>query len=139
MIVYDLVCSLDHTFEGWFPDPRHYLEQRERGLLECPVCGDRGIDRRPSATRINRGVGEPSAAPPPATKPAEPLARFANWVMRNFEDVGSRFPHEARRIHEGEAPERRIRGQASRQEVEALLEEGVPVLPVPLPTGSDLN
>ncbi|HSO05974.1 MAG TPA: DUF1178 family protein [Pelomicrobium sp.] len=139
MIVYDLVCGLDHTFEGWFPDARDYLEQRERGLLECPVCGDRGIERRPSAARINLGVADPSAAPPVTTRPPEPLVQFANWIMRNFEDVGARFPDEARRIHQGEAPDRRIRGQASRQEVESLVDEGVPILPLPLPTKPDLN
>lgn len=137
MIVYDLVCSLDHAFEGWFPDAGGFRDQQERGLLECPVCGDRSVARRPSASRINRGVPRPAESA--TVSPPERLARFVDWVARNFEDVGDRFPEEARRIHHGDAPQRRIRGQASRQEAEALMEEGVPVMPVPLPRSSDLN
>lgn len=138
MIVYDLVCSLEHKFEGWFPASSAFAAQRDQGLLECPVCGDRQIARVPSAARINREVGD-APAPSQSRPPAERLQQFLHWVRRNFEDVGSRFPEEARRIHYGESPERLIRGQASREEVESLVDEGVPVLPVPALPRSDLN
>jgi hypothetical protein len=140
VIVYDLVCSLEHKFEGWFPASGEFDAQRKRGLLECPVCGDRQIERVPSAIRINREVGDAGGPVTPAPlSPAEKAQRYLQWVHRNFEDVGTRFPEEARRIHHGETPQRRIRGQASRQEVESLVDEGVPVLPVPVLPGSDLN
>lgn len=139
MIVFDLICGLEHKFEGWFPAGSAYLDQKARGLLECPVCGDRHIERVPSATRINKEVGDAVVPAPPTGGRDERRVRFIDWVVRNFEDVGARFPEEVRRIHNGEAPERRIRGQASSDEVEALVDEGVPVLPVPWPGRSDLN
>jgi hypothetical protein len=136
VIVYDLICTLEHKFEGWFPAGHDYLVQKENGLLECPVCGDRSVERVPSAARINKEVG---ASMQPSGRAEEKLSRFTQWLARNFEDVGTQFPEEARRIHYGESPDRRIRGQASREEVEALVDEGVPVIPVPTRGGSELN
>lgn len=138
MIVYDLVCSLEHKFEGWFPASGDFALQQERGLLECPICGDRQIARVPSAARISRELGD-APAPPGSRPPVGHFQQFLRWIHHNFEDVGPRFPDEARRIHYGESPERRIRGQASREEVESLVDEGVPVLPLPALPRSDLN
>ena len=143
MKVLNLQCSHAHGFEGWFASEDDFQGQLARGLVECPMCGDTGISKLPSAPRLNLGAAEPAK---PAAKQevvaAAPNAKMqAAWmelvkqVMANTEDVGERFADEARKIHYGETEERGIRGQASREETEALLEEGIGVLPLPIPKG----
>lgn len=144
MKVLNLQCGHAHGFEGWFASEDDFQDQLARGLVECPVCGDVAIAKLPSAPRLNLGASEP--APAPAGKQevmnAAPNAQLqAAWmqlvrqVMASTEDVGERFAEEARKIHYGESEERGIRGQASREETEALLEEGIGVLPLPIAKG----
>lgn len=144
MKVLNLQCAHAHGFEGWFASEDDFQDQLARGLVECPVCGDSAISKLPSAPRLNLGAAEPKAAPAGKQEVmnAAPNAQLqAAWmqlvrqVMANTEDVGERFAEEARKIHYGETEERGIRGQASREETEALLEEGIGVLPLPIPKG----
>ena len=140
MKVLDLRCARGHGFEGWFASEDDFVQQHERGLVECPLCGDKTIGRLPSAPRLNFGASAPAAPPPPASK-AEPQAATLQslWVeavkhvMERTEDVGDRFPEEARRIHYGEVESRGIRGQATEQERAALKEEGIEVVSLPVP------
>jgi hypothetical protein len=120
------------------------MDQNGRGLIECPLCADRIVSRLPSAPRLNlSGQREPAAAPAPAAPPAEAgtPALQALWLqavrrmIESTDDVGERFPEEARRIHYGEVAERGIRGQASPEERRALLEEGIEVMSLPVPAG----
>ena len=151
MKVLNLQCSHGHAFEGWFASHDDYESQRERGLVTCPVCNDAVVSKMPSAPRLNLGHGVhepavPAAADAPAAA-AQDVAQMtpqhlqAAWmqmvrhVMANTEDVGTRFAEEARKIHYGETENRNIRGQASREETEALLDEGIEVLPLPVPAG----
>lgn len=154
MKVLDLACPHGHGFEGWFASEDAFQAQRSQGLVGCPLCGDTAIVKRLSAPRLNLGA----AAPPGAERPAddEPqqrgrsgamapahadalVAAQAAWMRRvrevlaATEDVGERFAQEARRMHYGETEERGIRGKASREETEALLDEGIVVLPLVLP------
>jgi hypothetical protein len=143
MKVLNLQCRHAHGFEGWFASEDDFQDQLARGLVECPMCGDTQIAKLPSAPRLNLGAAEP--APPAAPKQevmSAPNAQLqAAWmqlvqqVMASTEDVGERFAEEARRIHHGESEERGIRGQASQEETQALLEEGIGVLPLPIPKG----
>lgn len=171
MKVLNLGCDAGHPFEGWFGSEEDFLEQRQRGLLECPVCSSREVHKRLSAPRLNLGKGQGAAAdtenpavqqPPsgasggmaraadPASAPVlspspeaaaamalmnEAWSRAVRHVMANTEDVGERFAEEARRIHYGETAERGIRGQTSAEERQALIEEGIEVLPLPMPKG----
>ena len=150
MKVLNLQCRHGHAFEGWFASHDDFESQRERGMLTCPVCNDADIAKMPSAPRLNLGQEAPAAAaaavPSPSSQVQEvaqmaPQQLQAAWmkmvrhVMANTEDVGARFAEEARKIHYGEAEHRNIRGQASREETEALLDEGVEVLPLPVPVG----
>lgn len=163
MKVLNLQCQHGHAFEGWFGSHEDYADQRKRGLVSCPVCNDDHIVKLPSAPRLNLGAsetvanagaagqGDPAAqAAPGATREpaaAQALAQMpvqqlqAAWmkmvrhVMAQTEDVGTRFADEARKIHHGEAPNRGIRGQASRADTEALLDEGIEILPLPIPPG----
>lgn len=144
MKVLDLRCGNGHGFEGWFGSEEDFLGQNGRGLVECPLCADRVVTRMPSAPRLNlSGAREP--APPakpenPAKSPAaNPGDLQALWMqvvrhaIENTEDVGQRFAEEARRIHYGESESRGIRGLASPEEREALHEEGIEVMALPIP------
>ena len=140
MKVLDLHCTQNHSFEGWFASEDDFQAQLARGQVECPLCGDTAVGKKLSAPRLNLGATQPEARPevkevinmPDASLQAAWL-KMVRHVMANTDDVGERFPEEARRIHYGEAEERGIRGQASREETEALLEEGIGVLPLPIP------
>ena len=138
MKVLDLRCANGHGFEGWFASEEDFLDQNGRGLVECPMCSDRVVTRMPSAPRLNlSGAREPEPARPAAPPAVADLQ--AMWmqavreILHNTEDVGERFAEEARRIHFGEAEERGIRGVASPQERQALREEGIEVMALPLP------
>lgn len=137
MKVLDLHCSQHHGFEGWFASEDDFQSQLARGLVECPLCGDTAVSKKPSAPRLNLGAAQPQPAQEVVSMPDAALQaawlKMVRHVMAHTDDVGERFPEEARRIHYGEAEERGIRGQASREETEALLEEGIGVLPLPIP------
>ena len=147
MKVFNLACEHDHRFEGWFGSADDYDAQLARGLLECPMCANRTIRKLPAAPRLNLSGATDAPAPRqrgaddlangvPATSP-DPRAvqamfmKMARAVIANTEDVGERFAEEARRIHYREAPERGIRGLASKAEAQALEEEGINVMPLP--------
>jgi hypothetical protein len=134
MKVFNLTCSNAHCYEGWFASEEDFLSQSTRGLLHCPLCGDATATRLPSAPRLNlRATAE---APRPVTRSPDVQAAWMHALRRlieSTEDVGERFPEEARRIHYGETPERGIRGQATPNETEALREEGIEVMPLPVP------
>ena len=155
MKVLDLQCNQGHVFEGWFASEDDFQQQVSSQLLSCPLCGDASVAKLPSAPRLNLGatsaasapaegaqspVGQPAgdAAPGTALSPASMQAAWMQMVRRvmaNTEDVGERFAEEARRIHYGEADERGIRGQATQKETEALLDEGIAVVPLPVSPG----
>ena len=142
--VFDLQCDGGHVFEGWFSSHDDYHQQQDRGLLTCPVCDSRTVVRQVSAARINRGVAGPTEAavapradvpggvPPPLPPEMQAeLLRRLRAAVRAADDVGSRFADEARAIHQGQAPERAIRGVATVAEREALAEEGIAAIPLP--------
>ena len=154
MIVFDLKCGAGHRFEGWFASGEDFAAQKERRLLSCPQCNSLRSDRGPSATRLNV-LGEAQAAPAPAPAKTEPASestgrdpfavaqmlysRLVDEIMTKTEDVGREFPAEARKIFYEEAPARSIRGVASQEEHDALVEEGVPVARLPLPPSGSWN
>ena len=137
MIKYALVCGERHTFDGWFPDSADYERQRRRGLVACPQCGSIKVEKAVMAPAVVGGEHGPEE------RPAEPLtegrrrearalvARLRREIEANTDDVGPRFSEVARAMHQGDEPERAIRGQASLEEAKALIEEGVGVLPMP--------
>lgn len=158
MKVLDLQCRRGHVFEGWFASEDDFQGQRARGLVQCPMCADDHIEKRLSAPRLNLGAREPSAPAAvaantqggpmvPATHASVdagmlPPALQAAWldlarkIVANTEDVGLRFAQEARRMHHGEVEERAIRGQATPDEAVQLIEEGIAVMPLPLPAAA---
>ena len=141
MKVLNLACSQQHLFEGWFESEDDFVAQCGRGLVECPVCGDASITKKLSAPRLNLGAARPEAKPAQdvalADQPEQAMhlawMAMARRIVANTDDVGDKFAEEARRIHYGEAKERGIRGKASAAETEALIDEGIAVMPLPLP------
>ena len=149
MKVLDLQCRSQHVFEGWFGSEDDFQSQLQRGLVECPVCGDAQVHKRLSAPRLNLGAAAPASADSTTAQPLAPsaatsastsgsasalqaawLQQARRWVAQS-EDVGTRFAEEARKMHAGDADERAIRGQATLHETMQLLEEGIAVLPLP--------
>lgn len=153
MIVFDLLCGDGHRFEGWFGSADEFATQKERRLVQCPTCGTVDVKRIPSAARINLGAQE-AAKPPKQQEPQktqdmegkDPFAiaqmlysRMLDELLTKSEDVGKDFPKEARRIFYSEAPARAIRGQATQEEHEEMLDEGLPVARLPVPPTGQLN
>jgi len=139
MKVLDLRCGSDHRFEGWFASDDDFQAQEERGLVACPICADSHVSRLPSAPRLNVSNLREAAAPP---APDVQRVRQTHWMravrrlLESTEDVGERFPEEARRIHYGEVEERGIRGQATPEAADALREEGIEVFSLPVPAAA---
>jgi len=143
MIVFDLACGQGHVFEAWFGSTADYEGQRTRGLVQCPVCGAAEVDKAAMAPNVglkgNQGISAPvpmqSGVPAPADMKAmlAALAKAQARALEGSEHVGTRFAAEARAMHDGDTPERPIHGQATREEAKALVEDGVPVAPLPLP------
>jgi hypothetical protein len=138
MIKYALGCAEGHAFESWFPDSAAYEKQRKRGFVACPECGSTEVDKAimaPAVVGGERAGGEsgPEIVVDAGRRQARQfLLRMRREIEANTEDVGAKFPQEARAIHLGEAPERAIRGRASLEEARSLVEDGVSVLPVPM-------
>ena len=137
MIVFELTCAHGHRFEGWFASAADFERQARAVMVRCPVCDDAGVVRVPSA-KVHVGkatVDAPRAAEEPETEKAmglpDELVRKLREIVRNTENVGHRFPEEARKIHYEETPARPIRGQASKDEADALREEGIDFTPLP--------
>lgn len=153
MIVFDLLCAGEHRFEGWFASAAEFASQNERRLVQCPACGSAEVRRVPSPARINLGAQPPKAQAPspepqrtPEMEGKDPFAiaqmlysRMLDELFTKSEDVGKAFPDEARRIFYKESKARPIRGQATQEQHEELVDEGIPVLRLPVPPSGKLN
>ena len=155
MIRYNLRCEKGHAFESWFQSSAAYESQEKRRLVSCPVCGSDKIEKAIMAPRIvgkkGRERGEPApvpATPAPAEAPAvaastplmmaqerelrAKLKELRDHIVKNADNVGERFPNEARKMHYGDIEHRPIYGEASPDEARALIDEGVEVSPLPV-------
>jgi hypothetical protein len=152
MIRYNLRCAKGHTFESWFQSSAAYESQEKRKLVSCPACGSVKVERAIMAPRIVSKKGREVAAPVPAGAPAETTAapestpllmaqerelrtklkELRDHIVKNADNVGERFPNEARKMHYGDIEHRPIYGEASPDEARALIDEGVEVSPLPV-------
>ncbi len=146
MKVLDLQCQQHHVFEGWFGSEDEFQSQLARGLVACPLCNDTAVSKKLSAPRLNLSTGQPSVTPEQsltsrdhevanfqAPEMQAALLKMVRHVVANTEDVGHSFAEEARKIHYGETEQRNIRGHATAEETAELMEEGIGVMPLPLP------
>ncbi len=157
MIRYALVCAKGHSFESWFQNSAAYDKQAKRGLVECPVCGDVKVEKalmaptlagtkkrtRPDvpmpmpAAEVPAAAGDEAKAPVAMVSPQEQefrqkLKELREHLTKNADNVGQKFPEEARKMHYGEIEHRSIFGEASLQEAKALHDEGIEVHPLPV-------
>jgi len=148
MIHYQLRCAHDHEFDGWFKDSGTFERQAKRGLVECPICGDTKVTRALMAPAVATRDSDPPAPPPtvPAKAATVPspaaggpipaqmiamLQRMRAEVEKNCDYVGPEFAEEARRMHRGETDKRGIYGETTKDEAEALADEGIQVASIP--------
>jgi hypothetical protein len=150
MIRYNLRCEKGHAFESWFQSSAAYESQEKRNLVSCPSCGSVKVERAIMAPQIVTRKGREQAAPAP-TAPAETagsestpllmaqelelrtkLKELRDHIVKNADNVGERFPNEARKMHYGDIEHRPIYGEASAEEARALIDEGVEVSPLPV-------
>ncbi|MBL8905250.1 MAG: DUF1178 family protein [Rhizobiales bacterium] len=141
MIRYDLVCDQGHSFDSWFRDSSTYDSQAERGLVACPVCDSHKVSKQLMAPGIPAKSNKKSEEPARVfTGPVDPRQQMLIKMMRelrkhvekNADYVGDQFAEEARRIHYKETEQRGIYGEATREDAEALVEEGIEIHPLPL-------
>ena len=157
MIRYSLICERRHEFEIWFKNSADYDKQRKRGLVTCPACGSDKVDKAIMAPSLGRGgkkaenaaapeVALPQSAAPVPEEPKTPVAMISpqerefrsklkelrDHLTKNAENVGGKFPEEARKMHYGEIEHRSIYGEASPQEAKELLDEGIEFHPLPI-------
>ncbi|WP_375415304.1 DUF1178 family protein [uncultured Bradyrhizobium sp.] len=155
MIRYNLRCGRGHTFESWFQSSSAYESQEKRRLVTCPSCGSAKVERAIMAPQIVSKKTRQSAAPPaaPAEAPASTevtapastplmmaherelrakIKELRDHIVKNADNVGERFPNEARKMHYGDIEHRPIYGEASPEEARSLIEEGVEVSPLPV-------
>jgi hypothetical protein len=151
MIRYTLACERRHEFESWFANSSAYDKQSKRGLVACPICGSTKVEKAIMAPRLARtdtpiDVPEAPAAPAHAPETPAPVAMISpqerevraklkelrDHLTKNAENVGRKFPNEARKMHYGDIEHRSIYGEASPQEAKEMHEEGIEFHPLPV-------
>lgn len=137
MIRYDLKCDQGHAFDSWFAGAAAYDRLAAAGHVACPDCGSTKVDKALMAPAVARAEDRPLVAPRDPRE--EALAALRSHVEQNSDYVGLSFAAEARAIHEGRAPERAIHGEAKPHEARKLIEDGVPVLPLPFTPARKTN
>ena len=152
MIRYALHCDRDHAFESWFQSSSAFDAQLKRKLVDCPACGSAKVEKAIMAPQVARKDKSRTASPPveaPSTEPATTasatplmmaqerelrakLKELRDHVVKNADNVGERFPNEARKMHYGDIEHRPIYGEASPDEARSLIDEGIEVTPLPV-------
>jgi hypothetical protein len=148
VILYNLICERRHEFESWFPSSAAYDKQAKRGLVSCPSCGSAKVEKAIMAPRLARKDKSTSVAPAEESAPQAPspvamlspqeqefrtkLKELRDHLTANADNVGKKFPEEARKMHYGEVEHRSIYGEATAQDAKALHEEGIEFHPLPV-------
>ncbi|MGH1465183.1 MAG: DUF1178 family protein [Cognatishimia sp.] len=143
MIQYSLKCAQNHRFDSWFQSANAFDKLKSAGMVSCPVCADTKIEKAIMAPRVRPArtasvecersddVKQTKPLSSPASPPEQALAEFKKLVESNSDYVGDNFADEARAIHTGNAPDRAIYGEANAQDAKSLIDDGIPVAPLP--------
>lgn len=139
MIQFTLKCANDHHFDSWFQSGSAFEKLHAAGMVNCSVCGTSDVNKAMMAPRVSTadktGAPAPAPAKPTLSEPANPaeqaLAELKKYVEKNSDYVGTNFANEARAIHSGDAPERPIWGETRGDEAKKLIDDGVPIAPLP--------
>lgn len=129
MIRYELKCNQDHSFDSWFSSNGDYETLKKNGMIACSICGSTQVEKAIMAPRVSTSDERPLSGP---VSPAEQMVKeLRKKIESTADDVGTNFATEARKMHDGETPERAIYGETKPEEAKALIEDGVPVVPLP--------
>ncbi len=141
MICFTLRCGKDHSFDSWFTSSQAFEALAHAGHLACPICGDADVAKGLMAPAIASKTSDEAPAPltQPKTDVEQAMAQMRQMIEENSDYVGMNFAAEARKIHLGEAPTRAIYGEAKADEARALLEDGIPVAPLPFMPRTKVN
>lgn len=151
MIRYTLTCKAGHGFDSWFQNANAFASLQAVGQLACPVCGETGVEKAlmaPAVVQARPGAVAPAPTEPTPSRPSlsEPqseleaaIAALRRQIEENSDYVGLNFAAEARRMHDGDAPTRAIHGEAKPEDARKLIEDGVPVAPLPFLPGRKVN
>jgi hypothetical protein len=143
MIVFDLSCKCGCQFEGWFQDSDDFRRLAREGLLNCPSCDGNAVRKILSPVAVRSVVERKTASAPVKVEPEELAAdlfkSLQNYVVNNYEDVGTRLAEESLKMHYGLEEPRNIRGTSTGEEEKVLAKEGIELLKIPLPVKSDKN
>lgn len=137
MVIYDLCCNNQHSFEGWFKDNNDMQQQIDTGILSCPICESAYVTKLPTASKLSKTSKQAVAVMNNQQLLAEykqaqkVLGQVHDYLDKNYTDVGNKFADEALKMHKGEKEERNIRGVASSQQVTELKKAGIATLPIP--------
>lgn len=139
MIQFSLRCDRDHRFDSWFKSADAFDKLNAAGMVGCSVCGSTTVEKAVMAPRVSTGRDKARPLSAPASPAEQALAELRRKIEAESDYVGRDFVNEARRIHEGEAEARQIHGEARPDEARKLLEDGVPVMPLPFATNRKAN
>lgn len=149
MIKFSLKCGQDHRFDSWFQSSDAFDKLAMCGLVNCAVCGDSNVEKSIMAPSVQAGRDAPPTLPTlkpgrgalttPASPAEQALADMRRKIEKNSEYVGKNFAAEARKMHEGDGTERSIHGEARPEEARKLMEDGVPIIPLPFKTARKVN
>lgn len=143
MIQFTLKCDQDHRFDSWFQSTDAFDKLQAAGMVACAVCGSTAVEKAMMAPRVRDSRSKAPVPVRPLSAPANPaeqaLAELKKKIEAHSEYVGLNFAREARDIHEGEAPERAIHGEAKPEDAKKLIEDGIPVAPLPFTPGQKTN
>ncbi|WP_136634743.1 DUF1178 family protein [Pseudooceanicola onchidii] len=144
MIQFSLRCDRDHRFDSWFQSASAFDTLKAQGMVTCAICGSDSVEKAVMAPRVTTGRKKATPdTPRPLSEPASPAEQALRELRKKIEAesdyVGKDFVREARRIHDGEAEARQIHGEARLEDARQLLEDGVPVMPLPFATNRKAN
>lgn len=129
MIRYDLKCSDGHEFDSWFGSSSDFDKLTKSGMISCAVCGSENVQKAIMAPRVSVVEDRPLSAP--ASTAEQAVKELRKKIEDNADNVGKDFATEARKIHDGDAPERAIYGEAKIEDAKSLIDDGIPVAPLP--------
>ncbi|EAQ02890.1 hypothetical protein OB2597_15950 [Pseudooceanicola batsensis HTCC2597] len=139
MIQFSLKCDRDHQFDSWFQSAGAFDTLKAQGLVTCAVCGSEAVEKAVMAPRVSTTRSSPANLSQPASPAEQALAELRRKIETGSDYVGNRFAEEARRIHEGEADARSIHGEARLDDARKLIDDGIPVVPLPFMSNRKAN
>jgi len=139
MIQFALKCDKDHQFESWFASSAAFEKLQNSHMITCAVCGSSNVQKAVMAPRVSTAKAKQTPLSAPANAAEQAMSELKRKIEANSDYVGNNFATEARAMHDGSAPERSIYGEAKPEEARKLIEDGIPVLPLPFMPGRKSN